>query len=95
MTWVNSLDMFYFHSLVGSTTTRKLDIHDTCLGIGHSPSPVDRADCMCLHGRPCVWLPFAAVNIVILKKNLLSTDSCFTRLPGLVNFGLQTPDIDA
>ena len=19
-----------------------------------------RADCMCLHGRPCVWLPFAA-----------------------------------
>jgi len=31
-----------------------------CLGSGHSPSPVDRADSMCLHGRPCVWLPFAA-----------------------------------
>ena len=26
----------------------------------HSLSPVGRADCMCLHGRPCVWLPFAA-----------------------------------
>jgi len=25
-----------------------------------SPSPVGRADCMCLHGRPCVWLLFAA-----------------------------------
>jgi len=37
------------------------DLHDTCLGSGHSPSPVGRADCMCLHGRPCVWLPFAAV----------------------------------
>jgi len=31
-----------------------------CLGSGHSPSPVGRADCMCLHGRLCVWLPFAA-----------------------------------
>jgi len=32
----------------------------TCaMGSGHSPSPVGRADCMCLHGRPCVWLPFA------------------------------------
>ena len=33
-----------------------------CLGSSHcSPSsPVGRADCMCLHGRPCVWLPFAA-----------------------------------
>jgi len=36
------------------------DLHHTCLGSGHSPSPVGRADCMCLHGRPCVWLPFAA-----------------------------------
>jgi len=33
-----------------------------CLGSGHIPSPVGRADSMCLHaiGRPCVWLPFAA-----------------------------------
>jgi len=30
------------------------NFHHTC------PSPVDRADCMCLHGRPCVWLLFAA-----------------------------------
>jgi len=37
------------------------DLHHTCLGSGHSPSPVGKADCMCLHGRPCVWLPFAAV----------------------------------
>ena len=35
-------------------------LHNKCLGSGHSPSPVGRADCMCLHGRPCVWLPFAA-----------------------------------
>jgi len=37
------------------------DLHHTCLDSGHSPSPVGRADCICLHGRPCVWLPFAAV----------------------------------
>jgi len=37
------------------------DLHHMCLGSGHSPSSVGRADCMCLHGRPCVWLPFAAV----------------------------------
>jgi len=32
-------------------------------------------------------------NIVILKKNLLSADGCSTRVPGLVNFGLQTPEM--
>jgi len=36
------------------------DLHHTCLGSGDSPSPVGRADCMCLHGRLCVWLSFAA-----------------------------------
>jgi len=36
------------------------NIHHMCLGSGHSPSPVGRADCMCLHGRPCVWREFAA-----------------------------------
>ena len=37
------------------------DLHDTCMGSGHSPSPVSRTDCMCLlHGHPCVWIPFAA-----------------------------------
>ena len=34
-------------------------------------------------------------NIVILKKNLLSTDGCSTRNATLVNFGLQTPEIHA
>ena len=45
-------------SRANAATLRNL--HHMCLGSGHSPSPVDRADCMCLHGRPCVWLPFAA-----------------------------------
>ena len=27
----------------------------------HGRSPVGRADCMCLHGHPCIWHPFAAV----------------------------------
>jgi len=27
------------------------------------------------------------------EKNLLSTDGCSTRVLGLVNFGLQTPEI--
>ena len=36
------------------------DLHHTCLGSGHSQSPVGMADSMCLHGRPCVWLPFSA-----------------------------------
>jgi len=34
-------------------------------------------------------------NIVILQKNLLSTDGCSTRVPRLVNFGLQTLAIHA
>ena len=45
-------------SRANAATLRNL--HRMCLGSGHSPSPVGRADCMCLHGRPCVWLPFAA-----------------------------------
>ena len=36
------------------------DLHHMCLGSGHSPSPVGRADSMCLHGRLCVWFPFSA-----------------------------------
>jgi len=27
------------------------------------------------------------------EKKLLSTDGCSTRVPGLVNYGLQTPEI--
>ena len=45
-------------SRANAATLRNL--HHMCLGSGDSPSPVGRADCMCLHGRPCVWLPFAA-----------------------------------
>jgi len=45
-------------SRANAATLRNL--HYMCLGSGHSPSPVGRADCMCLHGRPCAWLPFAA-----------------------------------
>ena len=45
-------------SRANAATLRNL--HHMCLGSGHSPSPVGRADSMCLHGRPCVWLPFAA-----------------------------------
>jgi len=48
-----------YTSRANSATLRYL--HYTCLGSGHSPSPVGRADCMFLHGRPCVWLPFAAM----------------------------------
>jgi len=45
-------------SRANAATLRNL--HHMCLGSGHSPSPVGRADSMCLRGRPCVWLPFAA-----------------------------------
>ena len=46
-----------------------------------------RPQTFCSHAR-------TRQNIVILKKNL-STDGCCTRVPGLVNFGLQTPEIHA
>ena len=46
-----------------------------------------RPQTFCSHAR-------TRQNIVILKKNL-STDGCSTRVPGLVNFGLQTPEIHA
>ena len=45
-------------SRANAATLRNL--HHMCLGSGHSPLPVGRADCMCLRGRPCVWLPFSA-----------------------------------
>jgi len=35
-------------------------LHHMCLGSGHSPSNLGRADCMSLHERLCIWLPFAA-----------------------------------
>ena len=44
-----------------------------------------RPQTFCFHAR-------TRQNIVILKKYLLSTDGCSTRVPSLVNFGLQTRD---
>jgi len=78
------------------------DLHDTCLGSGHSPSPVGRADCMCLHGRPCVWLPFAAVCCYTLFYLLMmpaarlvcqrpSSNFPYFRTP-LANFLLSRPN---
>ena len=46
-----------------------------------------RSQTFCFHAR-------TRQNIVILKK-MLSTDGCSTRVPSLVNFGLQTPEIHA
>ena len=78
------------------------DLHDTCLGSGHSLSPVGRADCMCLHGRPCVWLPFAAVCCYTLFYLLMmpaarlvcqrsSSNFPYFRTP-LTNFLLSRPN---
>jgi len=53
-------------SRANAATSR--DLRHICLDSGHSPSPVGRADSMCLHGRPCVWLSFAAA-------------CCYTLLP--------------
>ena len=47
-----------------------------------------RPQTFCSHAR-------TRQNIVILKKNLLSTDDCSARVPGLVNFCLQTPETHA
>jgi len=52
------------------------DLHHMCLGSGHSPSPVGRADSMCLHGRPCVWLPFAAACCYTLFYLLMMPAGC-------------------
>jgi len=40
---------------------------------GQWPQPVGWADCMCLHWRPCVWLPFAAACCYTL---LPADDAC-------------------
>ena len=73
-----------------------------CLGSGQSPSPVGRADCMCLHGRPCVWLPFAAARGYTLFYQLMmpaarlvcqrpSSNFPYFRTP-LANFLLSRPN---
>ena len=64
-----------------------------------------------LHGGPKKWRNLAyfqrpSANFLLSRPNaaeycnseekkLLSTDGCSTRAPGLVNFGLQTPEIHA
>jgi len=60
-------------SRANAATSR--DLHHMCLGSGHSPSPVGRADSMCLHGRLCVWLPFSAACCYTLFY-LLMDDAC-------------------
>ena len=73
----------------------------TCLGSGHSSSPVGKADSMCLHGRPCVWLPFAAACCYTLFYLLMmpavrlvcqrSSNFPYFRTP-LANFLLSRPN---
>ena len=78
------------------------DLHHTCLGSGHSPSPMGTADCMCLHGRPCVWLPFASACCYTLFYLLMmpaarlicqrpSSNFPYFRTP-LANFLLSRPN---
>jgi len=108
MTWVYILHGTCFISIrymaarprANSATLR--DLHDTCLGSGHSPSPVGRADCMCLHGRPCIWLPFVAACCYTLFYQLMmpaarqfcqwpSSNFPYFRTP-FVNFLLSRPN---
>jgi len=50
-----------------------------------------------LRPRPQTFCSHARTreNIVILKKNLFSTDDCSTVCHGLVNIGIPTPEIHA
>ena len=87
-------------SRANSATLRNL--HHMCLDSGHSPSPVGRADSMCPHGRPCVWLPFAAACCYTLFYLLMmpvarlvcqrpSSNFPYFRTP-LANFLLSRPN---
>jgi len=78
------------------------DLHHMCLGSGQSPSPVGRADSMCLHRRPCIWLPFAAaccytlfyllmMAVARLVCQLPSSNFPYIRTP-LANFLLSRPN---
>ena len=64
--------------------------------------PMGRADCTCLHGRPCVWLSFAAVRCYTLFYLLMmpaarlvcqrpSSNFPYFRTP-LANFLLSRPN---
>ena len=87
-------------SRANAATSR--DLHHMCLGSGHSPSPMGRVDSMCLHGRPCVWLPFAAMCCYTLFYLLMmpaarlvcqrpSSNFPYFRTP-LANFLLSRPN---
>jgi len=87
-------------SRANAATSR--DLHHMCLGSGHSPSSVGRADSMRLHGRPCVWLPFAAACCYTLFYLLMmpaarlvcqwpSSNFPYFRTP-LANFLLSRPN---
>ena len=87
-------------SRANAATLRNL--HHMCLRSGHSPSPVGRADSICLHGRPCVWLPFAPVCCYTLFYLLMmpvarlvcqrpSSNFPYFRTP-LANFLLSCPN---
>jgi len=78
------------------------NFHHMGLGSGYSPSPGGRADCMYLHGRPCVWLPIAAVCcytlfylLMMLAPRLVcqrpSSNIPYVRTP-LGNFLLSRPN---
>ena len=75
MTWVNSLGhvLFPFARWQHDHAQTPLPC-ETSMTRCHSPSPVGRADCMCLHGRPCAWLPFAAVCCYTLFYLLICQD---------------------
>ena len=82
------------------------NFHHMCLGSGHSPSPVGRADSMCLHAwtsmRLADWLPFAAACCYTLFYLLMmptarlicqrpSSNFPYFRTP-LANFLLSRPN---
>ena len=87
-------------SRANAATSR--DLHHMCLGSGHSPSPVGRADSMCLHGRSRVWLPFSVACCYTLFYLLMmpaarlvcqrpSSNFPYFRTP-LANFLLSRPN---
>ena len=89
-------------SRTNAATLQNLHHHHVCLCSGHNPSPVGRADCMCLHGRPCLWLPFAAACCYTLFYLLMmpvtrlvcqrpSSNCPYFRTP-LANFLLSRPN---
>ena len=99
--WCTNRHMIHSVRRIHKAATSR-DLHHMCLGSGHSPSPVGRADSMCLHGRPCIWLPFAAACCYTLFYLLMipaarlvcqrpSSNFPYFRTP-LANFLLSRPN---